>query len=194
MTRMLKIACAALTLGLGAGAAHAVQPAQTSGGDVYAQAGQGGPGGLGMRRGRRGGPGAGLEMLRLADLNRDNTVTRAEMRQLRGEMFAFRDRNGDGFLDREDASPIQQRALALREAEGAGDRRQRGRRGGARMMERMDVNGDMRVSREEFVEAENRLFNRADANSDGAVTPAELDQLVEDAQSRRAQRRFWWRG
>ena len=45
------------------------------------------------------------------------------------------------------------------------------------------------ISRAEFLERENRLFNRLDSDEDGVVTPAELDAAVE----RRQDRRFWWR-
>ncbi|MEO1037949.1 MAG: hypothetical protein AAFX09_00250 [Pseudomonadota bacterium] len=198
MTSSLKPALVAITmvaagLAAGTGAASAQSAGPASPAQSHAHDGPGGPGGHGMRRGRQGGgPGAALRMLQLADLNGDNTVTRAEIQQLRTEEFAYRDRNGDGFLDSEDRSPTSQRAMALREA--SDDRPRREARRVMRRMERMDANGDRRISQAEFVDAENRLFDRADANDDGAVTPSELDALVEQGRDRRENRRFWWRG
>jgi hypothetical protein len=80
-------------------------------GVAAAQPGPGGPRGEGPGRG---GPGMAIMMLGAADYNGDNTVTRAEVEQLRSEEFAWRDRNGDGFLDREDASPTRQRLAEMR--------------------------------------------------------------------------------
>lgn len=145
------------------------------------------PGPRGEGRGE-GGPGRGamaIMMLGAADYNGDNTVTRAEVEQLRAEEFAWRDRNGDGFLDREDASPTRQRLADMR---GDDERPRRGRRG----MARLDADEDQRISRDEFVSGGGRVFERLDANSDGAISAAELDAAVEARQARR-DARFWWR-
>ena len=156
---------------------------------------------------RQGGPGAGgpqraMMMLRAADANGDNTITRAEVDALQAEMFAWMDRNSDGFLDADDASPVRQRLRALHEAgaEGEGEQR-RGRRHGPRHAEggegpdgegpgrHFDADEDGRISRAEFLGGEHRLFAMLDANEDGAITPDELDAAAE----RRQDRRFWWR-
>ncbi len=132
----------------------------------------------------------GLARLQIADLNGDDVVTRAELETLQGEQFDFRDRNGDGYLSEADASPAMQRLFALRQADGAPPRSRRGM--GARL-ERVDADGDGRISRAEFTGREPRVFERADADGDGRVTPAELDALMEARQDRRERRRFWWR-
>jgi len=145
------------------------------------------PGPRGEGRGD-GGPGRGamaIMMLGAADYNGDNIVTRAEVEQLRTEEFNWRDRNNDGFLDREDASPTRQRMAEMR---GDDERPRRGRRG----MARLDANDDQRISLEEFVNREGRLFERLDANGDDAISAAELDAAVEARQSRRGAR-YWWR-
>jgi len=58
--------------------------------------------------------GMALMMLGAADYDGNNTVTRAEVERLQSEEFAFRDRNGDGYLDQADASPTRQRLAAMR--------------------------------------------------------------------------------
>lgn len=179
--------------------------------------------------GRRGkGPGRGgpaLMMLGLADANGDNIVTREEVNAMQLEEFAFRDRNNDGYLDRNDASPIRQRADEARQErreardaarqdaareegareEGARDRtageRRRGHRGmrgfgGRAMMGQMDSDNDRRISQEEFLAIQNPIFERLDANNDGAITGEEIEASIEERRSRRAEARSdrgWWR-
>lgn len=147
----------------------------------------------GGEQGPRGGARA-LVMLGAADLNGDNTVTRAEAEQLAGEEFAFRDRNADGYLDREDASPTRQRVAEARGDEG-GERPRRGR-GRGRPGAELDTDGDQRISRTEFLAGPSRLFERFDTNGDDAISPDELDAAVEARQARRDERReaiYWWR-
>lgn len=138
----------------------------------------------------------GLMMLRAADANGDNTITRAEVEQLQSEMFTWMDRNGDGVLSSDDRSPVHQRLAALRDAQAddGEDRRGRwGRRGRGGDDARMDANDDGRVTRDEFMARGAPGFERLDANSDGAITPDELDAAVERGRERREGRVFWWR-
>jgi Ca2+-binding EF-hand superfamily protein len=155
---------------------------------------QPGPSGDHQRGEDRNGGMRALMMLGAADYDGDNTVTRAEVERLQGEEFTFRDRNGDGYLDQGDASPMLQRLAAMRPDDAdRGPRRRAGRRG---MMERLDGDEDGRLSRAEFVDRELEGFTRLDANGDGAVGPEEIDAAIEAAQSRRGPRRGatpWWR-
>ncbi len=52
------------------------------------------------------------------------------------------------------------------------ERRREGRRGEGRGF---DADQDGRISSAEFMTGSSRMFDRLDANSDGAVTPDELD-------------------
>ncbi len=144
---------------------------------------QPGPRGGGERGQQRGA--MAIAMLGAADLNGDNTVTPAEVEQLRREEFSWRDRNGDGFLDRDDASPTARRMAELR---GEEEGRRRGRRGPGRL----DTDGDQRVSLDEFLTGPDRIFERLDTNGDAAISADELDAMLEARQGRRAQR-LWWR-
>lgn len=185
-----------------------------AGAAANAQPGRGGHDGPG-RHGERG----GTMMLRLADANSDGSVTQAEVDALQSDMFEWMDRNGDGYLDAADQSPIRQRMRAMHEARAAdrpegeearsmrrghrgergdgaerGDRAERGGRGnrgprGEDGLRRADTDGDERISRAEFLGMERAGFSRLDQDSDGVVTPAELDAAA-DA---RHDRRRWWR-
>lgn len=157
-------------------------------------------------------------VLRLADGNGDNTITRSEVEEFQMEIFEWMDRNSDGYLDEADQSPMSRRMAELREREqaergldGEEEPRRRPRRGGHGrggpdgMMgmgpmggplappRGVDTDEDGRISREEFLTMENRLFDRLDSNEDGAITPDELDEAVERGEERREGRRFWWR-
>lgn len=184
----LIVLIAGTTLALAGAAADAAQP--------------GGMRGHHGDRGDRGGRGGeALMMLRAADANGDNSITQAEVDALQAEMFAWMDRNGDGYLDEADQSPIRARLREIREEERAerGDEDRRGpegRRGGRRGGDgegprhmRADADEDGRISRAEFLERENRLFERLDTDDNGVVTPEELDAAAE----RRQDRHFWWR-
>ncbi len=152
---------------------------------------------------RQGGPGGGahraMMTLRAADANGDNSITRAEVDALRAEMFAWMDRNSDGFLDQADASPVRQRLRARHEEARAeqgdeNDRRgrrghRRGGRGGDGPGGHMDADEDGRISRDEYLGRESRIFARLDTDEDGVITPDELDAAVE----RRQDRGHWWR-
>jgi hypothetical protein len=152
-------------------------------------------GGRGGHHGaHRGGAGHALMMLRAADANGDNSITRAEVDALQAEMFDWMDRNGDGFLDEADQSPMRARLRAIHaedgeDGEGRRWRRHRGGPDGGRDHMRADANEDGRISRAEFLGRENRIFNRLDSDESGVVTPEELDAAAE----RRQDRRFWWR-
>ena len=143
-----------------------------------------------------------LMMLGLADANDDNVVTRSEVDALQSAEFAFRDRNSDGFLDREDASPIRQLRYEARQerrearANAGEDRRDRPRRamrgrGGGDMMRRLDTNDDQRVSQAEFLAGPDRVFERFDTNEDGSITAAEIEERISERRSNRM-RNAWW--
>ena len=189
-----------------------------AGAAANAQPGRGGPDGPG-RHGERGGPGGSMMMLHMADANGDGSITQAEVEALQVEMFEWMDRNGDGYLDAADQSPIRQRMRAMHEARAGetadeaegeqtrsmrrghrgergerGDRAGRGGRGdhgdrGERGLRGADTDGDSRVSRAEFLAMERPGFGRLDQDSDGVITPTELDAAA-DA---RHDRRRWWR-
>ena len=129
-----------------------------------------------------------LMMLGAADYDGNNIVTRAEVERLQGEEFAFRDRNGDGYLDDADASPTRQRLAAMRPEDAAAAPRRRA--------PRLDADGDGRISRAEFLGRELRIFDRLDADSDDAVSPEEIEAAMESRRARRGARREtmqWWR-
>lgn len=138
-----------------------------------------------------------LHMLHAADANGDRSVTRAEVDELKGEMFAWLDRNGDGVLDLADRSPIEQRMAAIHAADGddggaddgPGDGMMRRRGPHGEHWERLDANEDGAVSRDEFMNGGGDPFEELDANGDDVISPDEIDAKIAEHEGRR----HWWR-
>jgi hypothetical protein len=110
----------------------------------------------------RGGERDGAERFFRADANNDGRVTKDEVRAAREAAFARMDVDQDGFLtpaDRADR-PVRQ---------GRGDP-------GARMA-KMDSNADGRISKDEFVGLDYAIFDRLDANKDGAIDRTEAASM-----------------
>jgi hypothetical protein len=146
-----------------------------------------------------------MRELQAADANGDHRITKAEFTELANEIFAYRDRNGDGVIDIKDESPVVQRLFAKREAEWKEHRAQagkdhQGKADGDKKTADKDGHGDggrwhgrdgheRRITKQEFMDRELRLFARLDTNGDGVITPDELDARA-DAQRNRGR---WWR-
>ena len=108
--------------------------------------------------GRGGGGMAGR--LRDRDTNRDGRISRDEVPEQMGRIFARLDTNGDGFIDEDELDRMA-----------SGTRMQR-------FLER-DEDGDGRLSRDELPERMRQRFDRMDANDDGYVDREELEVMFE---------------
>ncbi|ALA20462.1 MULTISPECIES: EF-hand domain-containing protein [Chelatococcus] len=116
------------------------------------------------------GPGA-RQMFRQMDRNGDRTLQFSEIAEARGRFFDRMDRNGNGFLDPEEAKAA---AARLKEA---GRFQAASLEGLEARAERMDANGDGRISREEFARFVPDRLLRADADGDRALSLSELRAL-----------------
>jgi Ca2+-binding EF-hand superfamily protein len=108
------------------------------------------------------------EWLTKADTNHDGLVSRAEFSEARDKLFARLDRNGDGYIDKADASG---RLLGHRRS---GEKLKA-------LVEKLDRDGDGRVSRVEFQRSLDLLFDLADKNHDGTLDGAEREDMKERA-------------
>lgn len=115
------------------------------------------------------------EMLRRADTNGDGAVSRAEYAAMRERLFAKLDRNHDGYLTADDRSGRRMGRRA------SGEKLQQAMQG-------LDRDGDGRVSHDEFTQGPTLMFDRADTDGDGTLSPAEIQAFAEKAKARRAQK------
>ncbi|GGB87495.1 hypothetical protein GCM10011363_00160 [Marivita lacus] len=105
----------------------------------------------------------------------------------RAQMFLQLDTNGDGVVSAEEfANPPSRFSIADANKDGlvtadelAALSQQRGEQRIARMIERMDANGDGALSEEEFAARQGggRMFDRLDANEDGAISEEEFAEM-----------------
>jgi Ca2+-binding EF-hand superfamily protein len=105
--------------------------------------------------------------LEAADTNHDGTVSRDEFIAWREKQFAHLDRNGDGVLDAADHADADQQHEGMKER-------------GDKMREKLDANGDGKITKEEFVNAGMPMFDRADTDGNGVLDAKEM-QAARDA-------------
>ena len=109
-------------------------------------------------------PGAG-RMFERADADKNGTLSEAEVLASAERIFERRDGNKDGALDTADARPMK----------GKGHHGKGGEDRAERMLKRLDVNGDGKVSQEEMLQRASETFERFDADKNHEVTKAEVD-------------------
>ncbi|MGY6629098.1 MAG: hypothetical protein ACXIVL_11320 [Oceanicaulis sp.] len=170
----IKLLTTMAAFALAAGSAGAVEAAAFSADEHSATERTAGNWGQ-ARRGAR-----GIGMLGLAAGGPDESLQRADFIEFLAAEFDFRDRNNDGVLNAEDASPAQQaRIERMRNSPRAQAWRER--RGG-------DA-GPRDITRDAFIENGLSMFDRVDANSDGVVTAEERRAAAEQMRDRMRERR-----
>jgi Ca2+-binding EF-hand superfamily protein len=104
------------------------------------------------------------------DADKDGKITSAEFDAFRAAEFAKADTNADGQLSAEELAAKHIADMTARAAGMA-----------AKMIERMDDNADGQLSAEEIAQGPRAptMFERADADDDGAISKAEADAMQE---------------
>ena len=105
--------------------------------------------------------------LEAADSDHDGNVSRAEFIAWREKQFAHMDRNGDGVLDAADHGDVDQQHEAMKAR-------------GDQMREKLDSNGDGKITKEEFVNSGTPMFDKADTDGNGVLDAKEM-QAARDA-------------
>lgn len=137
--------------------------------------------------------GAALLMQRFdaMDADKDGKLTQAEIDAFRAARFAAADTNGDGAIDKDELAALRLQEMQARAGNQA-----------ARMLDRMDGNGDGKLSASEMPGEGMgaQLFARADSDKDGAISKAEAEAAMTKLAGRMEKHRgkghggpgWWW--
>jgi Ca2+-binding EF-hand superfamily protein len=107
-----------------------------------------------------------------ADGNGDGVITRGEFLNARADQFSTRDRNSDGFIDKEDLSDRAARRQRMTQAVTA-------------MVTQLDADNDGKVNKGEFVDGGAKLFDRADTNNSESLDSKEIEAAKAALRERR---------
>ena len=88
--------------------------------------------------------------------------------------FAEMDINSDGTIDADEAKAVVERRMQRRQRRAG----RSGRRFAERMTRRFDIDKDGKVPRDEFDSRIKEIFDRADLDSDGRITDADLPPMM----------------
>lgn len=114
--------------------------------------------GKGAMRGSRRGGGRVMELMERFDLDKDGKITRAEFDAVRAEAFGEADADGNTSITLEEFATIWQDLN--------GNRMTRG-------FQRLDSDGDLKVTQEEYSARSKNFVEKNDRNGDGVVTKAD---------------------
>ena len=104
------------------------------------------------------------------DADKDDKVTKAESDAFHAARTKAADTNADGKLSAEELAAMQIKEMMARATDRA-----------AKMIEKLDTDGDKMLSDTEFAAAPGRaeMFKKIDADGDGAITKVEADDAIE---------------
>ena len=119
----------------------------------------------------------------ILDADKDGKVTKAEVDAATAARSKAADTNADGKLSAEELAAMQIKAMTERATQRA-----------AKMIEKLDTDGDKMLSDVEFAAGKGRadMFEKIDADGDGAITKVEADDAR--ARMQRMQERGHGRG
>lgn len=128
---------------------------------------------------------ASAGVLAVLDFNRDGKL---DQREIDLAVVGLRrlDQDGDGTVSAEEMAKPPQRGGRPGGPRGEGGRPEGGRpeggpggeRRGAPSMERLDTNGDGKISKEEAPDRMKQNWDRLDTNSDGAIDKTEMEAIA----------------
>ncbi|MDR4307892.1 EF-hand domain-containing protein [Chelatococcus sambhunathii] len=119
----------------------------------------------------KGGPAKQFERM---DRNNDGAIDADEVKQQLSKFMKRADKNGDGVIDADEIKALKERAA--KKSEKAADNVEK-------KLKKLDTDGDGKISETEAL-TRPAWFDRADANKDGKVTKAEIDDLMAKRKAR----------
>ena len=138
-----------------------------------------------------------VQLIERMDRDGDQKLSREEAPERMGRHFDKLDNDADGFVSADELQAMMDR----RNKQGRGDRRgkggqgekgdrgdrgSQGKRDPAKMIEKVDADGDGKISKTEMPEKLQKRFEKLDANADGFI---DLNELKSAAQKREGGKR-----
>jgi Ca2+-binding EF-hand superfamily protein len=129
------------------------------------------------------------------DSNGDNVIEQRELDAARRAMFKRADADADDYVTGDEVNALAEEMRSSTEGTRRGGAmrgrlaRRRTPERGADRLDRIDGDGDGRISEAEFVGAPNPLLERFDGDRDGRITRAEMDEARVEARERFRRRR-----
>lgn len=123
------------------------------------------------------GPGMMQERLEDLDINNDGQITKAEIDAKEDAVFAEIDTNRDGFASAEEMTAHHERKKEEM-------RKMMEKRKHQKMVEKLDADGDGKISKAEFTSRPNPMFDKVDTNGDGIVDADEMAKAKERMKDR----------
>lgn len=117
------------------------------------------------------------------------TLSREAFRDSRAAKFARMDRNSDGYLDEADRRDTANAPKAnakngewpARRMKGERTQRNYKKMDRKDMLERLDADGDGRISKDEFIDGAMPMFDKADTDGNGVLDAKELATMRQSA-------------
>jgi Ca2+-binding EF-hand superfamily protein len=118
-------------------------------------------------------------MIARLDTDKDGKVSKAEMEAAMNTTFTAVDTDKDGFLSKQEVDAARDALKAYRQKVKAEPNANLAKpeplpRGLVKRFDKLDVNKDGKLSKEELMSVADRTFERRDANKDGFITSEEF--------------------
>ena len=143
----------------------------------------------GKRRGQKGQRGQQrrpnlAEMIKRMDRNADGNITKDELPPMMQQRFSRMDTNGDGVFDKSEQQSLIDRFSQRSAGQQKGKQGDSGGRNFEMMVQKMDKNGDGKLTKDELPERLRERFDMLDANGDGNFDKAEQQAAMERMRNR----------